>query len=310
MNHTPVDDLEILRCPHCGAALEAVAGGASCAAGHHHDRAKQGYLGLRVAARGLGAPAAGDTAEMVDARERFQGAGHHDAIAAAVRDAAVGALAPGGAVLPGGELLPGDAEPVDALAAAGPDGWVVDLAGGPGWHPSHVLDALPGMRGLLLDASAVAVRRALRSHPRIAAATADLRARIPIGDGAAALVLKVFAPGPPTEITRVLASGGVLVAAIPEPDHHRELVQPLKLLRVPAGKANELVAALPALTEEARVTVRETITVDRAAAADAVFMGPNAFHQKREQVEAALAAGPEVRDLTVAVTVVTLRRPA
>ena len=310
MNHTPVDDLEILRCPHCGAALEAVAGGASCAAGHHHDRAKQGYLGLRVAARGLGAPAAGDTAEMVDARERFQGAGHHDAIAAAVRDAAVGALAPGGAVLPGGELLPGDAEPVDALAAAGPDGWVVDLAGGPGWHLSHALDALPGMRGLLLDASAVAVRRALRSHPRIAAATADLRARIPIGDGAAALVLKVFAPGPPTEITRVLASGGVLVAAIPEPDHHRELVQPLKLLRVPAGKANELVAALPALTEEARVTVRETITVDRAAAADAVFMGPNAFHQKREQVEAALAAGPEVRDLTVAVTVVTLRRPA
>ena len=310
MNTAPVDGLEILRCPHCGAALEAVAGGASCAAGHHHDRAKQGYLGLRVAARGLGAPAAGDTAEMVDARERFQGAGHHDAIAAAVRDAAVGALAPGGAVLPGGELLPGDAEPVDALAAAGPDGWVVDLAGGPGWHLSHVLDALPGMRGLLLDASAVAVRRALRSHPRIAAATADLRARIPIGDGAAALVLKVFAPGPPTEITRVLASGGVLVAAIPEPDHHRELVQPLKLLRVPAGKADELVAALPELEEVARVTVRATVRVDRAAAADAVFMGPNAFHQKREQVEAALAAGPEVRDLTVAVTVVTLRRPA
>lgn len=298
MNTAPVDGLEILRCPHCGAALEAVAGGASCAAGHHHDRAKQGYLGLRVAARGLGAPAAGDTAEMVDARERFQGAGHHDAIAAAVRDAAVGALSPVGS---------GSAE---VLVDAGPEGWVVDLAGGPGWHLSHVLDALPGMRGLLLDASAVAVRRALRSHPRIAAATADLRARIPIGDGAAALVLKVFAPGPPTEITRVLASGGVLVAAIPEPDHHRELVQPLKLLRVPAGKANELVAALPELEEVARVTVRATVRVDRAAAADAVFMGPNAFHQKREQVEAALAAGPEVRDLTVAVTVVTLRRPA
>lgn len=290
MNTAPVDDLAILRCPHCGGGLEAVAGGASCAAGHHHDRARQGYLGLRVAARGMGAPAAGDTAEMVDARDRFQGAGHHDAVAAAVRDAAVSAaLAPG--------------------AAGAADGWVVDLAGGPGWHLSHVLDALPGMRGLLLDASAVAVRRALRSHPRIAAATADLRSRIPVGDDAAALVLKVFAPGPPAEIVRVLAPGGALVAAIPEPEHHRELVQGLKLLKVPAGKADELVAALPALTEEARVRVRETVTVDRAAAADAVFMGPNAFHQKREAVEAALAAGPELRELTVAVTVVTLRRP-
>lgn len=303
MNTAPVDDLEILRCPHCGSALEAVAGGASCAAGHHHDRAKQGYLGLRVAARGLGAPAAGDTVEMVDARERFQSAGHHDAIAAAVRDAAVGALAPAES------LAPADSSVADAVPAEGARGWVVDLAGGPGWHLSHVLDTLPRMRGLLLDASAVAVRRALRSHPRIAAATADLRARIPIGDGAASLVLKVFAPGPPAEITRVLAPGGVLVAAIPEPEHHRELVQPLKLLKVPAGKADELVAALPGLDEVARVTVRETVRVDRAAAADAVFMGPNAFHQKREQVEAALATGPEVRELTVAVTVVTLRRP-
>lgn len=287
MNDAPVDDLIILRCPHCGEALEAVGGGASCVAGHHHDRAKHGYLSLRVAAKGLGAPAAGDTADMVDARERFQGAGHHDAIAAAVRDAAVAGVS----------ATPGD------------QGWVVDLAGGTGWHLGHVLDALPGMHGLLLDASTVAVRRAQRSHPRIVAATADLRARIPVGDGAAAAVLKVFAPGPPVEIERILAPGGVLVAAIPEPEHHRELVQPLKLLKVPAGKADELVASLPGLQEVARTTVRESVHVDRAAAADAVFMGPNAFHQKRAEVEAALAAGPETRELTVAVTVVTLRAP-
>ncbi|MGY6497634.1 MAG: putative RNA methyltransferase [Microcella sp.] len=288
MTIAPVDDLEILRCPHCGGALEAVAGGARCSAGHHHDRAKQGYLGLRVAARGLGAPAAGDTADMVDARERFQGAGHHDSVAAAVRDAAVAALAGSG---------------------VRDDGWVVDLAGGPGWHLGHVLDALPGMRGLVLDASTIAVRRAQRSHPRAVAATADLRARIPIADGAAALVLKVFAPGPAAEIERVLTPGGVLVAAIPEPEHHRELVQPLKLLKVPAGKAAELVASLPGLQELARTTVRETVRVDRAGALDAVFMGPNAFHQKREQVETALAALPEPLDVTVAVTVVTLRQP-
>jgi 23S rRNA (guanine745-N1)-methyltransferase len=284
--NAPVDDLEILCCPHCGGALEAAAGGACCSAGHHHDRAKQGYLGLRVAARGLGAPAAGDTAEMVEARERFQGAGHHDAVAAAVRDAAVAGL------------------------DASNQGWVVDLAGGPGWHAGHVLDARPGMRGLILDASTAAVRRALRSHPRIVAATADLRVRIPVADGAAACVLKVFAPGPAAEIERVLAPGGVLVAAIPEPEHHRELVQPLKLLKVPAGKADDVVSSLPGLVEVGRTTVRETVRVDRAAAADAVFMGPNAFHQKREVVEAALASGPETRDLTVAVTVVTLSRSA
>lgn len=280
------DALAVLRCPSCGGELAPADGGVTCTAGHHHDRARQGYLSLRVAAKGMGAPVTGDTAEMVEARERFQRAGHHDALAAALRDAIADAL---------GE---------DAR------GWFVDLAGGPGWHANHVLDVHPGMHGVVLDASTAAVRRAVRAHPQVVAATADLRARIPIADGAATLVLKVFAPGPPAETERILAPGGVLVAVIPEPEHHRELVQSLKLLKVPAGKADELAASLGGLEEVARTSVHSTVEVDRAAAADAIFMGPNAFHQKREQVEAALAAGAETLALSIAVTVLTLRRPA
>ena len=65
------DVLDLLRCPHCAAALERVDGVLRCPAGHSFDIARQGYVNL------LGA-ASGDDAAMVAARVAFLDAGHFD----------------------------------------------------------------------------------------------------------------------------------------------------------------------------------------------------------------------------------------
>ncbi len=74
--------LAYLCCPHCGEALTRAGGAVRCAAGHSFDVARQGYVDLT----GAGPRAAGDSAEMVAAREAFLAAGHFEPIAAAVAE--------------------------------------------------------------------------------------------------------------------------------------------------------------------------------------------------------------------------------
>lgn len=277
----PVDALTaalaILECPLCREALERVDGGLSCEAGHHFDIAKQGYASLR----GGGSAATGDTVPMVEARERVQATGAHDAIAATIADAA----------------------PESAR-------WLVDLGGGTGWHAARVLDARPALRGIVLDASVPALRRAARAHPRLAAVASDVWKGIPVADASVDVALRVFAPGGgergAAELERILAPGARVVIVVPEADHHRELVEALGLLRVPAGKAEEAAASIPGARHEATTIVTRTVSASRAEALDLVMMGPNAFHRDREELAAALDAWPEPIAVTIAVSVVVL----
>ncbi len=269
---------EILQCPVCGEPFEGATGGVRCEAGHHFDRARQGYLSLR----GGGSSATGDTVAMIEARERIQRSGAHDAIAAAIVDAV----------------------PVEA------SGWLVDLGGGTGWHAARVLDARPGLRGVVLDASVPALRRAARAHERLAAVGSDVWAGIPVADASVAVVLRVFAPGAgargAAELDRVLAPGARVVVVVPEPAHHHELVKPLKLLKVPAGKADEAAASIPGARHATTTTVTGVHELTREQAIDAIMMGPNAFHQEREALAEALASWPEPIAVTISASVVVL----
>src|SRR3954452_19923657 len=156
--------LPFLRCPHCGAglALAGAGGVVRCEAGHSFDVARQGYVSLGTAA--------GDTAAMVAARDAFLGAGHYDAIASAVADAAASAVAA--------------------------DGCVIEAGAGTAFYLARVLDALPGTPrvGLALDSSKPALRCAARAHPRIGAVACDAWQELPVRTDAAALALSVFAP--------------------------------------------------------------------------------------------------------------------
>ena len=74
--------LPLLACPHCPQPLTRQgAGVVGCETGHRFDMARQGYLSL------LGSRSrtdTGDSADMVEARAEFLGAGHYRPIADAI----------------------------------------------------------------------------------------------------------------------------------------------------------------------------------------------------------------------------------
>ena len=275
------DVIDLLRCPHCGAALERAGPLVSCGEGHSFDVARQGYLSLLARDR----PGhAGDAAEMVAARERFLAGGHFDRLA--------------------DEL----AEHV-ALAAGPEAGCIVDLGAGTGWYLARTLDRLPGAGGLALDLSKPALRRAARAHQRLAAVACDSWQPLPLRDGVAAAVLNVFAPRNGPEIARVLRPGGVAAVVTPRPGHLGELVAPLGLLTVDERKDERLAEQLhPRLEITDRRELEWGLRLDRAAARDAVAMGPSAFHIAPADLDERVAALPQPVDVTAAVRI-TLATP-
>jgi 23S rRNA (guanine745-N1)-methyltransferase len=140
------------------------------------------------------------------------------------------------------------------------------------------------------------------------AVVADAWARLPVADRAVDRVLVVFAPRNGPEIARVLCDDGRLVVVTPAADHLTELVGPLRLLRVDPDKAARLAATLePHLEPVATAVRRERLTLNRAAVATLVGMGPHARHVARDDVRTSLAALPEPLGVTVAVQISTYR---
>jgi 23S rRNA (guanine745-N1)-methyltransferase len=270
--------LDLLRCPHCGAGLARAGEAVRCGEGHSFDLARQGYLSLLASER----PAhAGDTAAMVAARGRFLAAGHFDPLAAELASA-VAPVAGGAGGLP----------------------CIVDLGAGPGWYLARVLDRAPAARGLALDVSKPALRRAARAHERLAAVASDAWGPLPLRDGVAAAVLDVFAPRNGPEIARVLRPGGVAAVVTPAPDHLGELVAPLGLIGVDERKAQRLADRLAPDLEIAGTSELEwALSLDHSAVRDAVAMGPSAFHIPPADLDERVAALPQPLHVTAAVAI-------
>lgn len=205
------DLLPMLACPVCAEPLGRVDGGqVGCPNGHRFDEAKQGHLTLLPAKRRA---LTADTPEMVDARLRFLGRGHYAPVERALAAIVADATAPG---------------------------IVLDVGSGPGTYLAHALRAADGRLGVApdtlapvgrqptrrlgvaLDLSAVAIRRAARAHERAGAVVGDVTERLPVVDGAAAVVLDVFAPRNQSEYARVLHPDGVLAVVTPRTGHLAE----------------------------------------------------------------------------------------
>jgi 23S rRNA (guanine745-N1)-methyltransferase len=272
----------MLACPHCGDPLAAGEGAVRCEAGHAFDVARQGYVNLAPTGR----PPRGDTAEMVTARAAFLAAGHYDALGDAVAEVAVAAL------------------------RAGPPGGIVDMGAGTGWWLARVLDGAPDRAGIALDSSKPALRRAARSHPRIAAALCDAWQALPVVSGAAALALSVFAPRNGEEIARILAPRGALVVVTPTPRHLAELIGPLGLLTVGERKEERVEQALGERFTAAGAAreVDVTMSLGHEDAAALAGMGPSAHHVAADVLAQRVAGLPSPLAVTASVSVAVYRR--
>lgn len=265
--------LDLVCCPVCGAAFERAERAVRCASGHSVDWARQGYLNLL----GRAAPANADTADMVSARERFLARGAYDPLA----DAVIAAVAAG--------------------VGTGPD--VLEVGAGTGYYLARLLDGLGG-RGVALDVSPAAARRAARSHPDLLAVVADAWRPLPMPTAAYDAVLAIFAPRNPAEFARLLRPGGLVVVATPEPAHLVELRSALGLLDIPAAKDERVGASLAADFDPGpRTVVRTSLSLDRDAVVDLVAMGPNAFHHRREDLVEQVARLSSPVSVTLSVVV-------
>ncbi|MFJ3384880.1 MULTISPECIES: putative RNA methyltransferase [unclassified Curtobacterium] len=273
------DLLPVLACPVCREPLGRTgAGQAGCANGHRFDQAKQGHLTLLPAKRRA---LTADTPEMVDARIRFLGRGHYAPVERAL--AAV-------------------------VASAGAPGVVLDVGSGPGTYLAHALDAsgasgasvssgAAGRLGVALDLSAVAIRRAARVHVRAGAVVGDVTERLPVVDGAAAVVLDVFAPRNQREYARVLHEDGVLVVVTPRTGHLAELAE--ATISVDPEKERRLHDALtPSFAQTSSEDLTWTMDLSAEDVHDVVHMGPSHHHVAADTVFAPAT-------VTAAVTVST-----
>jgi 23S rRNA (guanine745-N1)-methyltransferase len=258
-----------------------VPGGLACANAHHHDLAREGYVALLAGPIGR---AAGDDASMVSARVETEAAGHLAPLTAAIVDAA-----------------PARA-PTDHLLA-------LDIGAGTGRNLSEVLQRSGRGRGVAIDVSRAACRSIARSHPSLAVVRADVWSQIPLADDSADLVLNAFAPRNGAELARVMRPGGTLVVATAGQGHLREL-QGLHSLSVHPDKPAQLRRQLgPQFRELASKPVEWPLSLDAAAAANLLRMGPSARHLHPGALDELARSGEPVL-VSAAVEITTFLRVA
>lgn len=272
------DLVAVLRCPVCGDALALADRAAHCPRGHAYDLAKQGYLNLLASASsGID----GDSAGMIGARTVFLGGGHY----APIRDALI-------------------------LAAAGlhEGDLVVEVGAGTAYYLSGVLGTATSRRGIALDVSRYAARRAAKADSRIGSVVCDAWRELPLLDNAAQLMLNVFAPRNAAEMARVLAPDGTLLVVTPNQRHLAELVGVLGLVTVDEEKERRLQESFAGVfVRSGSEVIEETMRLDRSAVEQLVLMTPSARHVNYRELTGRLAVLPEPAAVTLSVTLSTWR---
>jgi 23S rRNA (guanine745-N1)-methyltransferase len=272
----PVVDL--LACPTCAGELQGGMGALRCSRGHSFDVARQGYVSLLAPGAEVGA---GDTPQMVEARAAFLAGGHFAPIVASLSDLAAACL---------------------------PAAAVADLGAGPGTYLAAVVDRIPGARGVALDLSRAAGRRAARVHARVGAVVADGRVALPLRSGGFDVALNLFAPRNAPELRRILRPDGTLLVVTPTERHLQEIAGPLDLLAIDPRKPQRLEEQLgPHFDPLGQAGCEFTMELPPDDLQRLVLMGPNAFHADPAALHDRIAALPAPTTVTASVTVAAYR---
>ncbi|GAB1819353.1 putative RNA methyltransferase [Herbidospora sp. RD11066] len=211
----------------------------------------------------LSTPVKGDTPEMVGARETF--------------------------------LTKGWFAPIADKVASFAHGVVGDAGAGTGYYLAHAVQD----RGLALDVSKHALKKAARAHPRIGAVAADVWKPLPVRDAAFDTLLNVFAPRNASEFRRVLKPTGNLITVTPNPDHLEPVVERFGLLTVDDEKNRRLADTLgDHFARDVTEPVAGWLDLTAPEVMSVIAMGPSAWHARAPEV----SEGAVVR-MSVQVTV-------
>ncbi|ONI69491.1 methyltransferase type 11 [Kribbella sp. ALI-6-A] len=296
------DLVSVLRCPVCADGLELTDRTARCGQGHAYDLAKQGYLNLLPSAsNGI----EGDSAEMVEARSVFLAQGWYEPI----REALIESLPP--------------------ITSAAP--LVVEVGAGTAYYLAGVLEAgnkqhaegassnvpsaihtrpaaqLSTWRGIAVDVSRYAARRAAKVDAAIGSVVGDAWRELPVRDGVADVVLDVFAPRNAGEMARVLTPGGTLLVVTPNQAHLGELIDVLGMVSVDGEKERRLVESLAGFDRVGQRVVESTMRLDHGAIEQLVGMTPSARHVDKQARSERIGVLADPTDVTLSVTVSSWR---
>ena len=189
-----------LRCTvrGCLELLRLGGDGLSCPAGHHFDRAKQGYWNL-LQPQDRRSRNPGDTEEAVMARHRWLSRGYGLGL--------IDAISP---------WLDSQSEPPEITIRT------LDLGCGEGsFGPALFGDDADAYCGI--DLSKRAIKLAARRWPAATWVLANADRTLPVADASVHRVVSLFGRRPASEITRVLAPGGLCIVAVPGEDDLLEL---------------------------------------------------------------------------------------
>ncbi|WP_295800393.1 putative RNA methyltransferase [uncultured Microbulbifer sp.] len=235
----------IWQCPHCKQPLNSENQSWRCNNGHSFDRAREGYVNL-LPVQKKRSREPGDSSEMLQARRRVLDAGHYRPLADAIC----------------------------AMLATDIEGRCLDIGCGEGYYGRALAAAgWPAGRIIGIDISKPGVRLAAKSLPEAQFAVAS-SFDIPLVDASATRVLRVFAPGPATELQRVMAPGGVLLEVSPGPEHLWSLKRALYREPRPHTAPAEVEGFMPAAEMHCCFTLE---LQGEAAIADFLAMTPFAW---------------------------------
>lgn len=185
-----------LRCTvrNCHDTLVRTETGLRCAAGHHFDRAKEGYWNLTQPQDKKSANP-GDHRDAVLARHRWLERGHAEGLITALR--------------------PWVPESYPGLS-------ILDLGCGDGtFGPSLFRDHASEFCGI--DLSKPAIKLAAKRWPEATWVLANADRGLPVLDASVDCVVSLFGRRPATEISRVLSPNGCCIVAVPSEDDLIEL---------------------------------------------------------------------------------------
>lgn len=252
-----------LRCTvrNCTHSLSFSESGLDCAAGHHFDRAKQGYWNL-TQPQDKKSVNAGDHRDAVLARHRWLQRGH-----------ALGL--------------------VDTVKAWLPEvrsSWkVIDLGCGDGYCGS-ALFSQHASSYCGVDLSKPAIKLAARSWPEATWVLANADRFLPVADCSMDCAISLFGRRPHQEIRRVLKPDGIFIAAVPGEEDLIELREEIQQ----EGKRRNRMEAIIAEVETAglncveRTQWKTQVQLGQEEIADALAMTYRAFRISQQKIAATL----------------------